>query len=92
MTQIELCLLANAAEQELNTAAQAIAQKYDLPCWLMEPMVDKLHRALVDGKAREIDMAKQQLIAEQQAAKAAQEAEEDMHGTESNSPEENCVQ
>lgn len=73
MAQIELCLLAEAAEQELNTAAQAIAQKYNLPCWVLEPMVGKLHRALVDGRAREIDMAKQQLIAEQQAAEAGKE-------------------
>lgn len=72
MALIELCLLAAAAEQELNTAAQAIAQKYNLPCWVMEPMVGKLHRALLDGKTQEISLAKQRMAAEQKDAENVQ--------------------
>lgn len=78
MAQIELCLLADAAEKELNTAVQEIARKYSLPCWVLEPMVEKLHRALLDGKAQEINAAKQRLAAEKQAAAKEQEAGEEV--------------
>lgn len=77
MAQIELCLLAEAAEQELNTAVQQIAQKYNLPCWVMEPMVSKLHRALLDGKAQEVAAAKQRMAVEQKATEKAQKAGEE---------------
>lgn len=76
MAQIELCLLAEAAEQELNTALQQIAQKYNLPCWVMEPMAAKLHRALLDGKAQEIAVAKQRLAQVKKADAEAQESTE----------------
>lgn len=76
MKQIELCLLAEAAENELNAAAQTIAQKYNLPCWVLEPMVAKLHRALLDGKAQEVVAAKQRLAAEEKATAKAHDSAE----------------
>lgn len=76
MAQIELCLLAEAAEQELNTALQQIAQKYNLPCWVMEPMLNKLHRALLDGKAQEVAAAKQRLAQVKKVDAEAQESTE----------------
>lgn len=76
MVQIELCLLAEAAEQELNAAVQQIAQKYNLPCWVMEPMLNKLHRALLDGKAQEVAAAKQRLAQAEKAEAEAQESAE----------------
>lgn len=76
MAQIELCLLAEAAEQELNAAVQQIAQKYNLPCWVMEPMLNKLHRALLDGKAQEVAAAKQRLAQAEKADAEAQESAE----------------
>ncbi len=72
MKQIELCLLAEAAEQELNAAVQEIARKYNLPCWVLESMVAKLHRALLDGKAQEVAAARQRLAAEEKATAKAQ--------------------
>lgn len=56
-----LALVLCDAEQELLDAASAIMQKHGLPCYLMEPMVDKLHRRVNDGKAAEIAAAKKEL-------------------------------
>lgn len=56
---MELCLRLEAAEQELLTACNEIMQKYELPCYLLEPIVNKLHRGVRDGKAAELAEAKQ---------------------------------
>lgn len=76
MKQIELCLLAEAAENELNATVQAIAKKYNLPCWVLEPMVGKLHRVLLDGKAQEVAAAKQRMVAEERDTAKAQDSTE----------------
>lgn len=75
MKQIELCLLAEAAERELNTAVQQIAQKYNLPCWVMEPIVYKLHKALLDGRAAEVAAARM-TASQQETSVVEQEANE----------------
>ena len=56
-----LALVLCDAEQELLDAASAIMQKHGLPCYLMEPLVDKLHRRISDGKTAEIAAAKREL-------------------------------
>lgn len=56
-----LALVLCDAEQELMTAAAVIMQKHGLPCYLMELLVDRLHRRIIDGKAEEIAAAKKDL-------------------------------
>lgn len=54
----ELSLRMDDAEKELFKTANAIIEKYNLPFFIMEPMVDKMHRQFIDGKNREIAAAK----------------------------------
>lgn len=54
----ELVLALVDAEQAAVVAINDIMQQYSLPCYLMEPIVDKIHRQLLDGKAAEIVAAK----------------------------------
>ena len=63
----ELVLRIDDAEREFVEAVNAIAQKHKLPCFLMEPIVDKVHRAMIDGKNAEIAAAanREKLSAEQ---------------------------
>ena len=56
-----LALVLHEAEQEMTEAVTAIMQRHGLPCYLMEPMVDKLHRRISDGKTAEIAVAKREL-------------------------------
>lgn len=56
-----LVLVLCDAEQELMEAASSIMKNHGLPCYLMEPLVDKLHRRINDGKAAEIAAAKKEL-------------------------------
>lgn len=56
-----LALVLHEAEQEMTEAVAAIMQRHGLPCYLMEPMVDKLHRRISDGKTAEIAAAKREL-------------------------------
>ena len=55
----ELVICLAEAEQELRTAMNVIMQKNNLPCFLLEPIVDKLHRQLTDQKAAELTQARQ---------------------------------
>lgn len=61
MNNIELCISLESAENELFSAANTIMQNYNLPCYLMEPIVDKLHRAIMDGKNKELAAAKERV-------------------------------
>lgn len=45
------------AEQELAEEMNTIMQRHQLPCFLLEPIVDKLHRQLTEGKGRELAQA-----------------------------------
>lgn len=56
----DLILRVTEAEQELVDAVNAVLKKHSLPCFLVEPMVDKLHRQLLAGKNAELAAAKQQ--------------------------------
>lgn len=56
-----LALVLDEAEGEATAALSAIMQKHGLPCYLMEPIIDKLHRQINDGKAAEIAAAKKEL-------------------------------
>lgn len=54
----ELVLRMADAEQELVSAVNIIIQKHSMPCFLVEHMVDRIHRQLIDGKAGELAAAK----------------------------------
>lgn len=54
----DLILRMNEAEQELVDAVNAVIQRHSLPCFLVEPMVDKIHRQLITGKTEELEEAK----------------------------------
>ena len=46
------------AEQALAGAVNTVIQEQQLPCYLIEPIIDKIHRQLLDGKAAELAAAK----------------------------------
>lgn len=54
----ELVITMSEAEQETVAAMNTIMQKHGLPCFLFEPIVDKIHRQLIDGKTSELEAAK----------------------------------
>ena len=62
----ELVICLADAEQELRAAMNAIMQKNNLPCFLLEPIVDKLHRQLIDQKAVELAQAQQRQAAKEE--------------------------
>ena len=64
-----LALVLDEAEREVTAALNAIMQKHGLPCYLMEPIIDKLHRQINDGKAAEIAAAKKELEATNESNK-----------------------
>ena len=55
----ELVLRIADAEAEAITAVNTIMQSHGIPCFLFEPIVDKIHRQLTDGKATELAAAKE---------------------------------
>lgn len=55
----ELILRMAEAEQDLVDGVNAIIHKHSLPCFLVEPMIDRIHRQLVAGKENEWEQAKQ---------------------------------
>ena len=54
----ELVIRVAEAEQETVAAVNSIMQKHGLPCFLFEPIVDKIHRQLIDGKTNELMAAR----------------------------------
>lgn len=54
----ELVIVLAEAEQEMVAAVNGIMQKHGLPCYLFEPIMDKIHRQLIDGKTAELAAAK----------------------------------
>ena len=58
----ELVIRMAEAEEELVAAMNSIMQAHSLPCFLLEPVVDKLHRQLIDGKKSELEMARRKNI------------------------------
>lgn len=53
------CLALDNAEKQLVAAVNAIIKEYNLPCYLLEPIFDKVHRVIRDGKERELADARQ---------------------------------
>ena len=54
----ELVLRMADAETDAISAINHIMRIYSLPCFLFEPIVDKIHRQLIDGKESEVLAAK----------------------------------
>ena len=65
----DLILRMTEAEQELVDAANAIMQKHNLPCFLVEPMVGRIHTQLQQGKQMELAQAKEREAALEAALK-----------------------
>lgn len=62
----ELVLVLAEAEQEVTQAINTIAQKHGLPCFLLEPIVDKVHRQFIDGKTSELEAARNRLAGQEE--------------------------
>ena len=60
----ELIIAMLDAEQQMVEAVNVIMQNNGLPCFLMETIVDRVHRQLLDGKAAEIQAAKARITGE----------------------------
>lgn len=54
----ELVIRMDEAETELVNAVNGIMQKYELPCFLLECIIDKIHRQVINGKATELQEAR----------------------------------
>ena len=54
----ELIIAMAEAENQTAAAVAGIMQEHGLPCFLMETIVDKVHRQLIDGKTSELEAAK----------------------------------
>ena len=55
----DLILRITEAEQELVDSVNAVIQKHNLPCFLVEPMVGRIHAQLQQGKQMELTQAKE---------------------------------
>lgn len=60
----ELIIAMLDAEQQMVEAVNVIMQNNGLPCFLMETIVDRVHRQLLDGKVAEIQAAKARITEE----------------------------
>lgn len=56
--QKELVVALAEAEAKMVEAVNSIMQENGLPCFLMEPIIDKIHRQLIEGKTAELAEAK----------------------------------
>lgn len=72
----ELILRINDAELATIDALNQIIQAYNLPIFLFEPIIDKIHRHLIDGKKAEMLSAKQRENAKQEVAVHNSESED----------------
>ena len=60
----ELIIVLADAEMETVNAVNAIMERNGLPCYLMEPIIERIHRQLLDGKAKELAEAKSKITQE----------------------------
>lgn len=67
----ELVIRMAEAEQEAVAAVNRIMAKHDLPCFLFEPILDKIHHQLIDGKTAELAQAQAQAKARSHAKEEA---------------------
>lgn len=63
----ELVIRMADAEQDTVAAVNSIMERHDLPCFLFEPILDKVHRQLIDGKTAELVQAKARSHAKEEA-------------------------
>ena len=63
----ELVIRMSEAEQETVAAVNSIMERHGLPCFLFEPILDKIHRQLIDGKTAELVQAKARSGAEEES-------------------------
>ena len=49
-----IVLVMDEVENELVSTVNELMAKYDLPCYLLELIFDKIHRQLKDGAKKEI--------------------------------------
>lgn len=63
----ELVIRMADAEQETVAAVNSIMANHGLPCFLFEPILDKIHRQLIDGKTAELVQAKARSGAEEES-------------------------
>lgn len=66
----ELVIVLDEAEKEMTETVNGIMQKCGLPCFLLEPIVDKIHRQLIDGKANELKAAQDRLAAQEDTSES----------------------
>ena len=55
----ELIIVLADAEMETVAAVNEIMERNGLPCYLMEPIIERIHWQLLDGKAKELAEAKE---------------------------------
>lgn len=65
----DLILRVTEAEQELVDTVNAVIQKHSLPCFLVEPMVGRIHAQLQQGKQMELAQAEEREAALEAALK-----------------------
>lgn len=56
-TETELVIRMAQAEQDIVAAVNSVMADHNLPCFLFEPILDKVHRQLIDGKTAELAQA-----------------------------------
>lgn len=56
--EIPLCARLEKAEIDLVNALNAVMQEQGLPCYLLEPIIERIYRAVLDGKRQELAAAK----------------------------------
>lgn len=56
-----LVLALDEAENELVNTVNELIAKYNIPCYLLELIFDKIHRQLKDGAKKEIVSARLQM-------------------------------
>ena len=54
----ELIIRVVEAENDLVSSVNQILQKYNLPFFLIEPVVEKIHQQILEGKAAELAAAR----------------------------------
>lgn len=62
----ELVIRMDEAEKDLEAAVISIIQKHNLPFFIFEPIFDKIHRQLLDGKASELENAKSRHLSKEE--------------------------
>ena len=62
-----LILRLREAEEEVVAALMEIGNRHELPCFLFEPIIDKVHKQIIAGVNKEYEQALAQQALAQQA-------------------------